>query len=190
MLAFALWSRSILRSLESGRRRPPGLFEHPTLGTNAAPLLSWRHMGAGWVRGRWPSSRRAPEGIVHPQPTPTACDLLSASKPGWGQPLLRPAAGLACCVALSWAQYAPLRGIDHDQHVPRETGPWRLICCLWRARGRPRAHDRRGQASGDAPRVGFLAPCGRPCGTYWPSSSTDTCPLRYISAVEALRYQI
>ena len=190
MLAFVLWSRSILRSLESGRRRPPGLFEHPTLGTNAAPLLSWRHMGAGWVRGRWPSSRRAPEGIVHPQPTPTACALLSASKQGWGQPLLRPATVLACCVALSWAHYMPLRGIVHDHHAPRKTGPWRLICCLWRARGRPRLTTRRGQASGDAPGVGFLAPCGRPCGTYWPSVSTDTCPLRYISAVEALLYQI
>ena len=190
LLAFALWSRSILRSLESGCRRPPGLFEHPTLGTNAAPLLSWRHMGAGWVRGRWPSSRRAPEGIVHPQPTPTACDLLSASKQGWGQPLLCPATALACCVALSWAQYMPLRGIVHDHHAPRKTGPWRLICCLWRARGRPRLTTRRGQASGDAPGVRFLAPCGRPCGTYWPSVSTDTCPLRYISAVEALLYQI
>ena len=190
LLAFALWSRSILRSLESGCRRPPGLFEHPTLGTNAAPLLSWRHMGAGWVRGRWPSSRDAPEGIVHPQPTPTACDLLSASKQGWGQPLLCPATALACCVALSWAHYMPLRGIVHDHHAPRKTGPWRLICCLWRARGRPRLTTRRGQASGDAPGVRFLAPCGRPCGTYWPSVSTDTCPLRYISAVEALLYQI
>ena len=104
-------------------RRPPGLFEHPTLGTNAAPLLSWRHMGAGWVRDRWPSSRRAPEGIVYPQPTPTACDLLSASKQGWGQPLLRPASVFACCVALSWAQYAPLRGIVRDHHAPRKNGP-------------------------------------------------------------------
>ena len=99
-------------------------------------------MGAGWVRDRWPSSRRAPEGIVHPQPTPTACDLLSASKQGWGQPLLRPATALACCVALSWAQYMPLRGIVHDHHAPRKTGSRRLICCLWRARGRPRAHDK------------------------------------------------
>ena len=99
-------------------------------------------MGAGWVRGRWPSSRRTPGGIVHPQPTPTACDLLSASKQGWGQPLLRPATALACCVALSWAQYMPLRGIVHGHHAPRKTGLWRLICCLWRARGRPRAHDK------------------------------------------------
>ena len=75
-------------------------------------------MGAGWVRDRWPSSRRAPEGIVYPQPTPTACDLLSASKQGWGQPLLRPATALACCVALSWAQYMPLRGIVHGHHAP------------------------------------------------------------------------
>ena len=162
LLAFALWSRSILRSLESGCRRPPGLFEHPTLGTNAAPLLSWRHMGAGWVRGRWPSSRRAPEGIVHPQPTPTACDLLSASKQGWGQPLLCPATALACCVALSWAQYMPLRGIVHDHHAPRKTGPWRLICCLWRARGRPRAHDK-----ATASKWGHAR--GRFFGTLWPA---------------------
>ena len=190
MLAFVLWSRSILRSLESGRRRPPGLFEHPTLGTNAAPLLSRQHMGAGWARGRWSSSRDAPEGIVHPQPTPTACDLLSASKPGWGQPLLRPATVLACCVALSWAQYAPLRGIVRDHHAPRKTGPWLLICCLWRARGRPRAHDKARASKWGRARGRFLAPCGRPCGTYWPPSSADTCPLRYISAVEGLLYQI
>ena len=118
-------------------------------------------MPAGWVRGRWPSSRRAPEGIVHPQPTPTACDLLSASKQGWGQTLLRPAAGLACCVALSWAQYAPLRGIGHD-HAPRKTGPWRLICCLWRARGRPRAHDKATASKWGRAR-------GRFFGTLWPA---------------------
>ena len=156
MLAFALWSRSILRSLESGRRRPPGLFEHPTLGTNAAPLLSWRHMGAGWVRGRWPSSRDAPEGIVHPQPTPTACALLSASQLGWGQPLLRPATVLACCVALSWVQYMPLRGIVRDHHAPRKTGLRLLIYCLWRARAE-------GSRQGDGKQVGT-----RPGSVFWP----------------------
>ena len=190
MLAFVLWSRSILRSREFGRRRPLGLFEHPTLGTNAAPLLSWQHMGAGWARGRWSSSRDAPEGIVHPQPTPTACALLSASQLGWGQPLLRPATVLACCVALSWVQYMPLRGIVRDHHAPRKTGLRLLIYCLWRARAEGSRQGEGKQASGDAPGVGFLAPCGWPCGTYWPSVSTDTCPLRYISAVEALLYQI
>ena len=167
MLAFVLWSRSILRSLESGRRRPPaarrpGLFEHPTPGTNAAPLLSWQHMGAGWARGRWPSSRDAPEGIVHPQPTPTACALLSASKQGWGQPLLRPATVLACCVALSWLQYIPLRGIGHDHHGLRKTGPWLLIYCLWRARAEGSRQGEGKQVSGDAPRVGLF-------GTLWPA---------------------
>ncbi len=145
MLAFALWSRSILRSLESGSRRPPGLFEHPTLGTNAAPLLSWQHMGAGWARDRWPSSRDAPEGIVHPQPTPTACALLSASQLGWGQPLLRPATVLACCVALSWVQYMPLRGIVRDHHAPRKTGPASDLLPVART-GRGLT-TRRGQAS-------------------------------------------
>ena len=139
-------------------RRPPGLFEHPTLGTNAAPLLSWQHMGAGWARGRWSSSRDAPEGIVHPQPTPTACALLSASKQGWGQPLLRPTSVLACCVALSWAQYAPLRGIVRDHHAPRQTGPRLLICCLWRARGRPRAHDKARASKWGRARGRFFGP--------------------------------
>ena len=112
-------------------------------------------MGAGWARGRWSSSRDAPEGIVHPQPTPTACDLLSASKPGWGQPLLRPASVLACCVALSWAQYAPLRGIVRDHHAPRKTGQRLLIYCLWRARAEGSRQGEGKQASGDAPGVGF-----------------------------------
>ena len=52
-----------------------------------------------------------------------------------------------------------------------------------------------GSRQGEGKQVGrargrFLAPCGRPCGTYWPPSSADTCPLRYISAVEGLLYQI
>ena len=117
-------------------------------------------MGAGWVRDRWPSSRRAPEGIVYPQPTPTACDLLSASKPGWGQPLLRPATVLACCVALSWLQYIPLRGIGHDHHGLRKTGPWLLIYCLWRARAE-------GSRQGEGKQVGRAR--GRFFGPLWPA---------------------